>query len=55
MADQIWQLIIGAAIMGIIFMLVRPGAPSGKAITDTSNALSSLISTATQYKAGNTQ
>jgi dolichol kinase len=49
MGDTIWQLVIGVIIVAIIFTLVRPGSPSGSAITQISDALASLIGTATEY------
>jgi Na+-transporting NADH:ubiquinone oxidoreductase subunit NqrB len=53
MGDAVWQLVIGAIIIGIIFMLARPGSPAAQGIAQVSNALASLITTTTQYKAGN--
>lgn len=47
MSTGIWDLIAGAFLIGIIFMLVRPGSPAAGAVTDLSNALTSLIATAT--------
>jgi hypothetical protein len=47
--DTIWQLIIGAIIVAIIFTLVRPGAPAGTAIAQLSAALAGLITSATEY------
>jgi hypothetical protein len=49
MNDIAWQFISGIAILAIIFMLVRPGAPAAAAIEDTSKALSGLVKTATSY------
>jgi hypothetical protein len=57
--DMIWQVIIGALMIAVIYMLVRPGAPTATAVTDISDALSALIKTATDYQvsppAGQTQ
>jgi len=55
MGDAVWQLIVGAVIIAIIFMLARPGSPAAKGIAQVSDALASLIMTTTQYKAGNSQ
>ena len=52
--DDIWQFIIGTIILGIIFMLVRPGGPAAAAINDVSKALSGLVRTATDYQVSNT-
>ncbi len=55
MGDAVWQLVIGAFMLAIIFMLARPGSPAAKGIAQVSDALASLINTTTQYKAGKTQ
>lgn len=47
--DTVWQLIVGAIILAIIFLLVRPGAPTAAAIQDVSDALQGLLKTATDY------
>jgi hypothetical protein len=53
--DDVWQFIIGAIIVAIIYMLVRPGAPAAAAVQDVSTALAGLIKTATDYNiSGNT-
>lgn len=45
--NGIWELVAGVFLLAILFMLVRPGSPAGQAVGDVSNALASLISTAT--------
>ncbi len=47
--DLTWHIIVGLFIIAITFMLVRPGAPAARAVTDVSNALASLVKQATQY------
>jgi len=48
MSDNIWSLITGAVILGVVFMLMRPGSPALQAVTSVSSALTSLVKTATQ-------
>jgi hypothetical protein len=51
MKDTAWEILVGIFVIAVIFMLVRPGSPAAQAVADVSNALASMISTATQYKA----
>lgn len=54
MTSGVWDLIAGAFLVGIIYMLVRPGSPATQAVEDVSNVLTSLIATATGVTVGNT-
>lgn len=47
MSANLWDLIAGAFLLAIIFMLVRPGSPAAAAVKDVSDTLTSLIGTAT--------
>ena len=49
MSDTAWQLITGAIIVAVVYMLVRPGSPASTAIEQVSSALAATIATATQY------
>jgi len=49
MSDTVWQLITGAVVIAIIFMLVRPNSPGPKFVEDISNAFASIIKTATGF------
>lgn len=40
------QLILGAVLVGIVYMLVRPGSPATAGITATTTVLSNLIAAA---------
>ena len=44
-----WHLIVGAFIVAVTFMLVRPGSPAAKAVADVSNALAILTLNSTHY------
>lgn len=48
-AKTVWEIITGTVIVAIIFMLVRPGSPAASAIKQISDALQSLVTTATGY------
>ena len=45
--SDVWELITGVIIVAIIYVLARPGSPAAGAIASVSNALSGLVSTAT--------
>lgn len=47
MSTGVWDLIAGFFLIAIVYMLVRPGSPAAQAVTDVSNVLASLITTAT--------
>lgn len=51
--DTIWQVIIGAVIVAIIFTLVRPNSPGASAISQISTALEDIIHTTTSYSVSN--
>jgi hypothetical protein len=42
-----WTLLIGLIYVAILFVLVKPGSPGADAVKGLSNALSSLVTTAT--------
>ena len=44
------EIITGAIIVAILFMLVRPGSPAAAAVQQVSDALSALVATSTQYQ-----
>lgn len=48
--DLTWELVTGAIIVAVIYMLVRPGSPAASAVEQVSAALSALVATATQYQ-----
>jgi hypothetical protein len=45
--DTFWQVLTGAIILAIIFMLVRPNSPAASAVASVSGALTALVTTAT--------
>jgi hypothetical protein len=51
-SDVAFEIIVGALIAAVIFMLVRPGSPAADAVNQVSSALSALVATATQYQYG---
>jgi hypothetical protein len=53
-SDTVWELITGAVIVAVIFMLVRPGSPAAAAVIVMSDGLSALVTTATGYTGGST-
>lgn len=55
MSKNIWAVISGVIILGIIYMLVRPGSPAATAIQQVSDALTALVQTATGYTSGQSQ
>jgi hypothetical protein len=54
-SETIWTVVIGVIMLAVLYMLVRPGSPAGKAIKDVSGALEALIATATNNFGGNNQ
>lgn len=44
--ETIWQLLTGAVVIAIIYVLVRPSSNAGQAVQDIGNALAALIKTA---------
>lgn len=55
MSKNIWSVISGVIILGIIYMLVRPGSPAASAVTQVGDALTALVQTATGYTPNATQ
>lgn len=55
MSDTIWAILIGAVMLAILVMLVRPNSPAVTAITTVSDALAALISVSvSNYNGGKT-
>jgi hypothetical protein len=52
MSKDIWAIISGVIILGIIYMLARPGSPAATAIQQVSDALTALVQTSTGYTVG---
>lgn len=48
----VWEVLIGALYLAIVFAVVRPGSPAASAVSQISNALVGVVQTVTGYQGG---